>query len=285
SARLRSTIPTARGCADDAPVNGARLHLASRRARGAAMSLDFLSADLTQPHSGDEPLRRSPVRSVLNDAGAKFETRCGWEVAASFGEPVEEEQACLQTVGIGDRSSLGKLELQGPLQTLDRLASELGGERPPPGQAAERDGLWWCPLRPDRLLVLVPPESTPTIRARLQDAAKPGDGSASVVDLTGSLGSNSVVGPLARETFARVSALDLRPGETEPGRFMPGSVARVPGMVLSQSANRYLHLFGAAYAEYIWTAFIDAAEALGGRAVGANALAAVDAESGANAVA
>jgi hypothetical protein len=38
-----------------------------------------------------------------------------------------------------------------------------------------------------------------------------------------------------------------------------------------------VHLFGAGYAAYVWTAFIDAAESLGGRAVGIDALGAADA--------
>ena len=45
-------------------------------------------------------------------------------------------------------------------------------------------------------------------------------------------------------------------------------------MVLRQQPDLYLHLFGAGFADYIWTAFVDAAEHLGGRAVGTVALAA-----------
>ena len=46
-------------------------------------------------------------------------------------------------------------------------------------------------------------------------------------------------------------------------------------MVLRQQPDLYLHLFGAGFADYIWTAFIDAAEHLGGRAVGTAALGAM----------
>ncbi len=46
-------------------------------------------------------------------------------------------------------------------------------------------------------------------------------------------------------------------------------------MLLREGGDRYLHLFGAGYAHYTWTVFIDAAEHLGGRAVGAEALSAV----------
>jgi hypothetical protein len=43
-------------------------------------------------------------------------------------------------------------------------------------------------------------------------------------------------------------------------------------MVLRQSEDRFLHLFGSGFADYTWTVFIDAAEHLGGRAVGVEAL-------------
>ena len=48
-------------------------------------------------------------------------------------------------------------------------------------------------------------------------------------------------------------------------------------MILRERADRFLHLFGAGYAAYVWTVFVDAAESLGGRAVGVDALGAADA--------
>ena len=239
------------------------------------MSLDFLAPDLTQPYKGVLPVIRSPIRSLLENAGARFRERDRWEVPASFGDPAEEQAACLHSVGIADQSNLGKLELQAEPEIVDQIATELAGDPVRSGLAVNRDGTWWCRLRPSRLLAVMPPESTPEARASLEGAAARSDRWASVTELTTSLGSNAVVGPLARETFARLSALDLRERELGPCGFAPGSVARVPGMVLRERGDRYLHLFGAAYAEYIWTVFLDAAEALGGRAVGADALAAI----------
>jgi hypothetical protein len=51
-------------------------------------------------------------------------------------------------------------------------------------------------------------------------------------------------------------------------------VARIPGMVLRERGDRYVLMFGSAYAQYMWTQVTDAAEPLGGVVVGANALAA-----------
>ena len=51
-------------------------------------------------------------------------------------------------------------------------------------------------------------------------------------------------------------------------------------MVLRERGDRFLHLFGAGFADYVWTVFIDAAEHLGGRAVGTDALGATASEAG-----
>jgi hypothetical protein len=67
----------------------------------------------------------------------------------------------------------------------------------------------------------------------------------------------------------------MRPPRFAERAFAPVSVARTPGMVLREGGDRFLHLFGSGYAQYIWTVFVDAAESLGGRAVGLQALGAV----------
>ena len=60
--------------------------------------------------------------------------------------------------------------------------------------------------------------------------------------------------------------------------FAPVSVARTPGLVLREAGDRFLHLFGAGYAQYNWTVSVDAAQSLGGRAVGLAALGAAEPE-------
>lgn len=239
------------------------------------MSLEFLSSDLVRPHNGDLPVLRSPISPLLHDAGALFAERGGWEVAASVGNPIDQQAACRQAVGIADQSCRGKIELQSEPESVAAIAAQLAGGPLHLRRASNRDDAWWCLLSPTRVLAVTLPERTPEVRARLEAAAAASDVAASVADLTTSLCSNAVVGPLACETFARVSALDLRDRELGPDGLAAGSVARVPGIVLRERAEQYLHLFGAAHAEYIWTVFLDAAESLGGRAVGGDALAAV----------
>ena len=95
------------------------------------------------------------------------------------------------------------------------------------------------------------------------------------MDLTSAMGALTIAGPLAPETFARFTAIDLRPQVTPVHGFRPGSVARTPGAILREAEDRWLMLFGAALGSYVWTVVADAAGSLGGGPIGVDALAEV----------
>lgn len=214
------------------------------------MTLSFLS-----PRPSDRAPARSPLLDAALSAGAVTETRDGWEAIASFGDPAAESAACAETVGFADLSPLPKLELSG------------GGEDFAPGVATALDGGWRCPVRRDRTLLL----GAATSAAGAAEAAE----AAGACDVTAALAAIVVAGPAARETFARFCALDLRERSLPVGGFRPGSIARTPGYLLREGEDRFLMLFGSAYAEYAWGVVADAARRLGGRPVGAGSLPAV----------
>jgi heterotetrameric sarcosine oxidase gamma subunit len=232
------------------------------------VTLDFLSPAHVEAGGRFQPVARSPLERQARAAGARFEVRDGWRVATSFGDPERELERCLESAGYADRSALGKLELQAAPEDLPALA----GAPLALGAAVRTGDGWWCPLARDRALRLAEPDATMAVHARLAEAAGAAPGRASVVDLTAAFGALTVVGPLAREVLARLTALDLRAKVAPPGSFRPGSVARVPAMVLCEAPARHLVLFGAAHAQYVWTALADAAAHLGAGPVGADAL-------------
>ena len=206
------------------------------------MSLDFLSP-------AQSAVARSPMEREALAAGATIEQRDGWNVAVSFAG----EQRRRDRVAFADRSALGKLELY----------REHGLEL---GMAYRRDDAWWCPTSQARALILCEPGRTAELRAQLGPE---------VVDLTSAMGALTIAGPLAPETFARFTAIDLRPQVTPVHGFRPGSVARTPGAILREAQDSWLMLFGAALGSYVWTVVSDAAASLGGGPVGADALAEV----------
>jgi glycine cleavage system aminomethyltransferase T len=199
-------------------------------------------------------------------AGATFEERDGWKVAVSFAD----QDGRPSPVGFADVSHLGKIEVQGDVAAITGHSLELG-------TALRAEGAWWCPYSAQRAVVLCSPADTAAFRDRLTASAADTGGLASVIDTTASQGAMAILGPLARETFARFTAIDLRPQVTPVHAFRPGSVARTGGAILCEAPDRYLMLFGAALGQYVWTLVADAAGNLGGGPMGVDALEPLDA--------
>ena len=222
-------------------------------------SLAFLS-----PGAG--AVAKSPMEPGTVAAGATIENRDGWNVATAF----PDEERSLSAVGFADVSRLGKIEVQGDVAAITGHELELG-------RALRAEGAWWCPYSAQRAVVLCSPGDTVALRDLLTASAAEANSLASVIDTTTSQGAMTILGPLARETFARFTAIDLRPEITPPLAFRPGSVARTGGAILCEAPDRYLMLFGAALGQYVWTVVADAAEHLGGGPVGVDALEPIDA--------
>jgi hypothetical protein len=216
------------------------------------VNLDFLRVGAT---FSEGAVAHSAMERLAREAGARFEVRDGWNVAVEFsgagggGFP--------DTVSWADVSHLAKVELQGPAEAIDAAA----GTELPFGTAVRKDGAWWCRLTQTRALVI-------GRRPELNGAADGLD----VLDVTCNFGALTLLGPLARETFARFCALDLRPQVTPVNALRPGSVGRQPGIVIREDEERYLFLFGWATGEYMWGVVADAGGHLGGGPVGADAL-------------
>jgi heterotetrameric sarcosine oxidase gamma subunit len=127
-------------------------------------------------------------------------------------------------------------------------------------------------------MVLCTAARAAALRDRLTASAADASGMATVIDLTTAHGAMAVLGPMAREVFARFTAIDLRPQVMPVNAFRPGSVARTGGAILCEAPDRYLMLFGAALGQYVWTVVDDAARHLGGGPIGYDALPALDSE-------
>ena len=242
------------------------------------MSFEFLAVDAASRAGRHRPVAHSPMEAQARDAGARFELRDGWNVAVDYGDAAAERTA-IETAGAWtDVSHLGKIELQAAPAELARIiAGAGGGEHGGLGVATRAAGAWWCPLTPERALVICEPSQTAALRGRLEQAADSAPGLASVVEVTTLYAALTLSGPAARETFARFCALDLRPQSTPLHGLRPGSVARTPGLVLREAPDRFLVLFGWALGEYMWTVVADAGGHLGAQPAGFDALAPLDA--------
>jgi glycine cleavage system aminomethyltransferase T len=238
------------------------------------MNLDFLTV------TADDAVARSPMEPVVRAAGARFEVRDGWNVAAAFGASPAGSVGSAGSagavgpasggarVGWADSSHLAKLELQGSSEAIDAAA----GTELTFGTAVRRHDAWWGRLTGTRALIV---GASPAARERVNAA----DG-VNVLDVTSNFAAITIVGPLAREVFARFCALDLRPAVAPVHALCPGSIGRQPGILIREAEDRYLFLFGWATGEYMWSVVTDAGGHLGGRPIGVDSLSALPADSG-----
>ena len=238
------------------------------------MNLDFLAPGGEATGGGEPPIARSPMEGQAAAAGARFAVRDGWNLAVNYGitstESEAEGKAARWTCGWADVSHLAKLELQGSRSDLGALLSTCAdGAGLEFGTATRAADAWWCPLTPTRTLVIGEPAALASLGPRLAESGP----SMSLVDVTTTLAALTLAGPLAREVFARFSAIDLRPRITPVGALRPGSIARQPGILICEAVDRYLFMFGWATAEYMWSVVADAGGHLGGRPIGLEMLA------------
>jgi hypothetical protein len=194
------------------------------------VSFEFLCASAT------DAVARSPMERQARAAGARFELRDGWNVAVSY------PRQSLGRVTFSDCSHIRKYEIQSRPPDLPELQL---------GRATVDGDSTWLPMTATRALILGGPRPE------------------GALDVTTAFAALRLAGPLARETLARFTAIDLRPHVTGPGDWRPGSVARTPGGILCEAEDRYLMLFGAAFGQYMWTVVEDAARHLGGGPAGA----------------
>jgi glycine cleavage system aminomethyltransferase T len=196
------------------------------------MSLSFLSVDAAADHGDIHPVAVSAIERAQRDLGATFEERGGWLVPVSI--PGEEERAA---VGIADVSHQTKLELR------------------PAGEPIEDDGITWYAISPRRALVLCRPGLGDSVRGRVGDRSS--------LDVTGAYSVIAIVGPEADTVLRRLTHIDHFPSG--------GEIAHVQGHVL-RCEGGYWVLCAQELGQYVWEVAVDRASALGGGAVGVDAL-------------
>jgi glycine cleavage system aminomethyltransferase T len=210
--------------------------------------------------------------AVVSRAGAIRCDHDGRPVALHYGSAAGELAACVSRVGLGDRSELGKLALEGPRETLGQVISHLTGMALAPGGALCTGTAWWCAPAPERVLVLTEPGDGDRLQSRIRRlGARHPD--LRIRDLSHAWSAIAIVGRQAGDVLARLGVY----GATgDPRSVVPASSLRVADAEVTwllQSDHRALALMGHRDAPAVWHALHAVGRPFGICAVGQQAIA------------
>lgn len=208
----------------------------------------------------------------MSRAGAIRCDRDGQPVALHYGSAAGELAACVSRVGVGDRSELLKLVLEGPRQTLAQVTSHLTGMALASGGALCTGTAWWCAPAPERVLVLAEPGDGDRLQSRIRRlGARHPD--LRIRDVSHAWSAIAIVGRQAGEVLARLGVY----GATgDPRSVAPASSLHLAGTEVTwllQSDHRALALMGHRDAPAVWHALHAVGRPFGICAVGQQAIA------------
>jgi glycine cleavage system aminomethyltransferase T len=215
-------------------------------------------------------LYRSPLEDVLRRAGAVMRRRDGWRVAAHFGSPGGELAVCARSVGLVDRSELGKLELRGYPEALDQIVCLLADSQLEPNEVVTAGDVRWCSASPDRVFALCEPGRLFSLSEQLHEAVTRTPG-ALLTDESEELAALALLGPAAPSVIAALGAWDLETISLPRPSFSALTLDGLPVFLLEESSARATLLVEREYAERLFDLLERVGRRFGLSCVGADA--------------
>ena len=194
--------------------------------------------------------------------------RDGWQRPVRYTSAEEEFEQLRKTVGLGDISPVGKLNLQG--DKLDSFLSRVFGDVTSPdvgavsrhilGGDVESQPVVLARLAHDEVVILTGPGQAPVVSEALQGQA---DGCVHAVDITSALAGVRVAGPSAHLLLSGVTELDASPDAFLDMSCAQAKLAEIHGLLLRIDLGRlpsYELYFGREFGEYMWDALLETGE-------------------------
>jgi sarcosine oxidase subunit alpha len=231
------------------------------------------------------PIKHTSMDRLHRELGARMIDSNVWHRPQMYGSPQEEAANVRQGVGIIDVSTLGKLDVRGvdAPALLDKLYthhfSTLRPGRVRYGVICSDNGTIMddgtvTRLADDHYFVTTSTASVETIEGWFKWWMAGTDMCAHVMDITSGLAAINVAGPLARETLAKLTDVDVSVKGFRYMRSKQGEVAGVPTTLLRigfvGESGWELH-FPAEYGEHMWNALMEAGAEFGIKPFGTEA--------------
>ena len=231
------------------------------------------------------PVKHTAMDRLHRELGAQMIDSNVWHRPRTYGSPQEEAANVRRGVGIIDVTTLGKLDVQGAdaPALLDKLYthhfSTLRPGRVRYGVICSDNGTIMddgtvTRLADDHYFVTTSTASVETIEGWFKLWMAGTGMCAHVTDITSGLAAINVAGPLARETLAKLTDIDISVKGFRYMRSKQGDVAGVPTTLLRigfvGESGWELH-FPAEYGEHMWSALMEAGEEFGIKPFGTEA--------------
>jgi sarcosine oxidase subunit alpha len=166
------------------------------------------------------PVRRTPLHSWHQAAGARWLDAGQWQRPESYGDPLAEVRAVRGGVGLIDVSTLGKLEVIGPdaVELLERIYlnkwADLKVGRARYGVACNEDGILFddgvgTRLGPERFYLTATTGNADAMVQWLELWRATWRLRATVLNQTSARAAMNLAGPQARQVLARLTTLDV----------------------------------------------------------------------------
>jgi sarcosine oxidase subunit alpha len=231
------------------------------------------------------PIKHTSMDRLHRELGAEMIDSNVWHRPRTYGSPQEEAANVRRGVGIIDVSTLGKLDVQGSdaPALLDKLYthhfSTLRPGRVRYGVICSDNGTIMddgtvTRLADDHYFVTTSTASVETIEGWFKWWMAGTGMCAHITDITSGLAAINVAGPLARDTLAKLTDIDISAKGFRYMRSKQGDVAGVPTTLLRigfvGESGWELH-FPAEYGEHMWGALMEAGGEFGIRPFGTEA--------------
>jgi glycine cleavage system aminomethyltransferase T len=218
------------------------------------------------PRAGHE------LDAVVGRAGAIRCDHAGRSVALHYGSAAGELAACVSRVGLGDRSELTKLVLEGPPPTLAHIVCSLTGTALAPGGTVRMGATWWCAATAQRVLVLAEPGDGDGLESRIRRLLVRHP-ALRIRDLSLECSAIAIVGRRAGDVLARLGVYGATGDPRAVAPVIAHPVAGAEVTWLLQSDHRALAVMWHGDAPSVWHAVHAVGRPLGICAVGEQAIA------------
>lgn len=202
----------------------------------------------------NEPGKLTPIFTLAQKSGARFELRDGWQIAAAFAPSAIEQAAAQQHVALADCSANGKLIVEGTqvekvIQALGELPELAIGQ----GAAASPHHIFR--LRQDQFFISTPIGEEGAVQEQLHAAAAPLVSLITFTPITHGRAELWLVGPQAAELLSRLCGLDFHDQPFPNLSARQSSVAKTRQLILRRDLGQlpaYALIGGRSLAAYLW---------------------------------